>query len=1079
MKCTRIGAVLLGFLVTFSLAGFARATTYYVRVDGNDANRGTSDTRQGAWRSVSRGQPTRLLGATEKGQREIIVEKFSHFPDRGVLVIDKKRVRYTGKLIKLGKNGRKVRVFTGCRNVPKAPKGTMVQLGGFRGFKGGDEIVITEGTYAAGPGMDREPLLAVYAGGTAGKPLTYRARGRVLLDCRNNLYSDAIAIRADNVRIEGFECRRSGGIFARGKNIEITACTVNDVDAAVKLASGTTNARIHHNIIYAYCNIGISLDRVNGAHIHHNTLHGIKRGIVLTRSTKIRINHNLVSRTKYEAIIFKGAQDAAEVRIENNNFWANKTDVWLRKSQAFAKGVKPGKGNTFEVPMIASFKDGSPNFFRLAASSPLLAAGIGARGKAVAEEPPSRLDKTVSSTHNLVSNSGFEAGLNGWRYSTASRFWDDTTGVAVDENEAFRGKRSLCLWTPKEQSANPGVTGSIVPLKYGETYTLSVYARSAEPGAAGAAISIVRPSWHGAIRMGTFRIPSSRLDRTWRRFSKTFTVDYKWAEDGMVNLGVRYGKVWFDCEQLEKGDMATPYGDPVELTFTTDHAGNLVPPGGTIHCAAENTLDVAVKGDLAIRFEDIWDKVVFEKRLALELAGGEKHVQNIPVPNRAGGLVFARWSLDVPAQKFRRRGVFRFAVGKPAPITEDYFFASTPHMEHLPYDWVARFGPAISAYGVTTFRAYLGERDLIQYTRRGVSRYDRYLSDGKKYGIKMLVTLDDQGFWKRGKRAKGDPWATNERLKSWLAIARPFVKRYGDRIKVWEITNESNCYSPQADGTPFTADQYVRIFKPTCKAIKDAHADNTVLGVSITIHYGQKYSQEAVAKCSPFYDGLSFHPYGGEWRLLPALEALRGYQKKAGHEKPIWFTEEYSTIFSYYDRASWPYDAEDVQSAELQPNEVEEAITTSRLYLISLGEGVKSYTYHTYPGLITDSAYTPHARLKALHTMKTLLGRARPVRRMKLGDAFEGYVFADEKGRAIVAVWPEDYLLAKPMKAVFPVEVDRAYDFVGGPLSVRNAGSGAEIELPISIAYVISQKTSPENLARAFEKALGKLSAAQ
>jgi len=1074
MKLTCKHTFLLCMIVLMACGPSALGKTYYIRPDGKDTNPGTSNTAKGAWRSLSRGQPTQLAEATEKGRNEIIVKKNSHFPRRGVLVINNRRVRYSGKAVRTVE-GRDVRVFTGCRNVPKAAKGTLVGHGGFKGFKPGDIIEVAKGAYRAKLGADREAMLEIFTGGSKNAPLVYRAKGRVILDCRGNFANNSIAVRSSNVVIDGFECRRNGGVVVQGDNVEITRCRINGAEHAIYLAHHTKNVKIHHNIIFAMCSYGVLLDNVNGATIHHNTLHGIRRPIALkNNSRKINIHHNLISRSKYEAIVFKGKQTSDSLSINNNNLWANRTDVWLRTSSAYGKGVQGGKGNTHDVPMIASYNIDSPNFFAFAKGSPLPAKNIGARGFADKQEPLSRLERSVSSTRNLLNNPSFEAGLTNWKYSTAGRHWDNKIGVRIDNKHAYAGKKSVCLFMTGEIPSRPSLTASIVPLKYGNTYTLSVYARTDTPGKAAASVSVIRPSWHSAIRAKGMRLSSSKLTKKWQRFSHTFKLDYKWAEDGMVVLTARYGKVWFDCIQLEEGTEATSYGEPVELTFTTAYPGNLVPPGKTIQCAVANTTNKAVSGDLTIRFEDIWDKLLFEKKLSLNPAPGKLQIENITMPPQLSGLVFARWHLSIPVEKYNRRSVFRFAVGQKAPITDDYFFASTPHMEHLPHDWVARFGAAIGAYGVTTFRAYLGERDFPHYTKKGITRYDRYLRDGKKYGINMLVTLDNEHFWKKGKRAKGDPWVTDERVRAWTDMVAPFVKRYGNRIKVWEVTNESNCYTPQEDGAPFDAEQYLRIFKPTCKAIKDAHPDNKVLGCSITIHYGHTYTKDVITRSAPFYDGLSFHPYGGEWRLLPALDALRGYQKKAGREKPIWFTEEYSMVPSAYDRVSWPYDAEDVQSTELQPMEVEEAMITSRLYLISLAEGVKSYTYHTYPALITDSAYTPHARLKALHTMKVLLGRAKPLRRLELGKLFEGYVFKDDKGQAIVTLWPEDYIQTKPVKITVNGAIDKAYDFVGGPVEVTT-GNGSIISLPRSITYCISKSASAEDLARAFEKAVSGL----
>jgi len=1065
----------LAALVLLFVGIRAEAATYFVRPDGDNANAGSADTPKAAWRSIDCGQPTRLEVAAKGGESELKVAKADHFPPQGVLVIKGKRVAYTGRTAKS---------FTGCSEVPAAPKGELVFRADFnegRSFKPGDIVQVSAGLYAFAIGDGGRPVAAIEAGGLPDQPVVYRAVGRVILDARDNARAGCLHVSAANVILDGFECRRPGGspaILAQGENVEIRNCRIHDAGTAIQLSG--KNQKAHHNIVYPGAEVGIYCFKAEGADIHHNTIHGIKRAILLTQSKQIGIHQNIVSRTKYEAVATKGEQDGAQATLGRNVFWAVSTDVRMKNQKPYGAGITPGQGDITLNPMFASFNPDSPNFLALLKGSPALALEAGARGEAVEPEPPSMLHASVMSAHNLVGNPSFEAGWNEWKVGTASRFYDDTTGYSVDETQACEGRRSLKLWTTPG-AEKPAAVNSIAPLEKGKTYTLSVYARTDQPGKSAGTISLARPSYHGAWFMGSLDIPSQKLNEKWQRFSSTFTVDYDWPADGSAALSVRYGTLWYDCVQLEEGDKATPYGDPVEATFTTGKPGNLAPPGGKLDLSVASRLPNQAKAELSIDVTDVRGNSYLKKTYDFDLGPGAVRREQIGLPANLSGLAFLRWNLEQKEGSFKRRGVFRFAVGEPAARTDDYFFASSPHFEHMPYGYMGEVGEAIAAYGVTTLRPYLGERDMLRLLQPGPSRYDRLLADGQRFGLKMLITLDDYDFWKRGTgetRKPGDPYITDERRTEWARLVGAMAERYGDRVKVWEISNEPNAMPALSDGSQFTPEEYAKLLEACVKAIKSKRPDNIVLGGSITIHYTSQWCRDTLRLCAKTYDGFAFHPYTVNLNpdfplpLRTIIDFMREDQRKAGFDKPFWFTEEYTYVPSPYDYEGGAWPGRDVNSPELTEEEITEANIEARKVLISLGEGIKSFTFHTYPGLLEDSAYTPHARLAALYTMKRLVGSAKPLRRLSLPSEYSGYLFGLADGTATVAVWQADHLTAQPKRLSFAAEVSEAFDFVGGKIEVAALPGASELTLPVTIAYLHSAKTQAEALAKAVEAAL-------
>ena len=77
------------------LATTAHAAEYWVSPDGDDRADGTS--RERAWASPSRGQPSRVREGYKTGDRQLSVLSTEGFPDAGRLVVAGEERAYTGR----------------------------------------------------------------------------------------------------------------------------------------------------------------------------------------------------------------------------------------------------------------------------------------------------------------------------------------------------------------------------------------------------------------------------------------------------------------------------------------------------------------------------------------------------------------------------------------------------------------------------------------------------------------------------------------------------------------------------------------------------------------------------------------------------------------------------------------------------------------------------------------------------------------------------------------------------------------------------------------------------------------------
>jgi hypothetical protein len=208
----------------------------------------------------------------------------------------------------------------------------------------------------------------------------------------------------------------------------------------------------------------------------------------------------------------------------------------------------------------------------------------------------------------------------------------------------------------------------------------------------------------------------------------------------------------------------------------------------------------------------------------------------------------------------------------------------------------------------------------------GFYNYDRSITLQHEAGIEMLGLLAYNPAWFKGQYPKLEEW-----LPDWSEYVYATVKRYGDKIKYWEIWNEPNLAIAGYDSGLYTTGHYVEVLKASQEAAQRADPEaRIVLGALCDIwsdlppnfHDTPEYLRElAELGAWKYFDVLAVHPYRPGPPEIPTLRRDRYETLKDTMDdidaileqwgpKPIWYTEmgwsrEFFGIKDDAEQAAW------------------------------------------------------------------------------------------------------------------------------------------------------------------------------
>ena len=142
--------------------------------------------------------------------------------------------------------------------------------------------------------------------------------------------------------------------------------------------------------------------------------------------------------------------------------------------------------------------------------------------------------------------------------------------VIEETRDAPDGNRAVAISVSGEKPGH--LTSPVVPMKGGQAYTLSVYARSDVPSAT-LRLAVWNRSMDWRLAPDALSEPTV-VSKRWQRHTFTFNVA-SYFHRGVVDIvaeGETAGEVWVDAAQLEVGPRATEFQTryPVEVFLTAE-----------------------------------------------------------------------------------------------------------------------------------------------------------------------------------------------------------------------------------------------------------------------------------------------------------------------------------------------------------------------------------------------------------------------------------------------------------------------------------------------------------------------------
>jgi polysaccharide biosynthesis protein PslG len=270
--------------------------------------------------------------------------------------------------------------------------------------------------------------------------------------------------------------------------------------------------------------------------------------------------------------------------------------------------------------------------------------------------------------------------------------------------------------------------------------------------------------------------------------------------------------------------------------------------------------------------------------------------------------------------------------------------------------------PQIAAAGIRWIRGFPTANVLSPEQ----SRYDWAAAD------KFMATAEANGMRVSGLLFYMPPWIASDDVKlpvrdlpGWEAYVTAVVNRYKDRVKVWEVWNET----PNFIGAGTAAD-YAQTVAHAYDAAKAADPDCKIM-LSIQSNNVQWIDQVLQAGAAGHYDIIAVHPYetltlvescGFEAEftaVVPTLRKLLATRDPGRRDVPVWFTEI-------------GYDAGE--------GEVPQASALVKAFCLSLAQGVQRVDW--FEGMDGDSGpmgllradRTPRLAYAAMSSLTRCLG---------------------------------------------------------------------------------------------------------
>ena len=709
---------------------------------------------------------------------------------------------------------------------------------------------------------------------------------------------------------------------------------------------------------------------------------------------------------------------------------------------------------------IIDFGDAAQN----APGAPAPVAGIDFWGQDRMGVPP-------PTTRNLMPNPSFEQGLRFWTWwgGGGSFVLSDIPQYSISSDAVFGGKSLLIRPTQGGQPMN----SFMIPVLKDKTYTLSFYAKSDKPGAR-LTFGVLGTKGSKFSWMEAFK-SQFPLSGGWERKSFSFTPDCR----GISFLVCSASTVLIDGIQLEAGSAPSEFVSPeVEGMLISSDPDNNLAAGQPVNAAFEICGKPNAKGEVELNLFNYYREKLYTFKSPYIL--NDRGFAKLPLPFEDSRLetgVFViqseiRPEKGVPVRDYYRLSIMDFLENKHP--SKDLFGNLCSATRITRADDLARNYMRWGFGSITYGEAKEQEAQLLRKYR--ITNYLMVISN--------YVNAEERPVVKDAL----EKWTeiTPEREKQLEDIAFNIVKRHPWGTS-WAFSTEVEGRSPLTRAGKF--DEWAKVQMAVSRGIRKAKPDAVSLpeggtsGFSRLRGYRETEGYLAATAGKIKWDAIATHPYGAIDDLDIVSDMMIGLTAKYGYKEiPIDYTEGFNVthtkIPEWGDDGCYDNYQGGKPSYDFGWREYLHAAWIARTYITCMKywPRVRSFniwTAHPY----MDQYLTPLAACKVPNTLGHLLGNPKFTADIRPAAGVRGYVFEDEQGRGVAAVWcsiskVEEGIERGPELFVkFEDDIPEFIDLMGNKRTPAVEKGIASIPLNSAPLFIRSKRGGADKLAGALNNA--------
>ncbi|MEI6070990.1 MAG: carbohydrate binding domain-containing protein [Verrucomicrobiae bacterium] len=687
------------------------------------------------------------------------------------------------------------------------------------------------------------------------------------------------------------------------------------------------------------------------------------------------------------------------------------------------------------------------------------------------------------STRNIMPNPSFEQGLRYWAWWWGGGRYvpSEIPAYSIVDGGKFGRK---CLLIQRSQGGLPMQSFSI-PVVKDKTYTLSFYAKAEKPNA-DIVVGIQCPVQHSQFLWRPALATTHKLNTEWERKSITFTAD----RPAISVLIAARSIAWLDGFQLEEGIAPTEFVAPeIEGVLRTSDPDNALAVGAPLQAAFEMYGKPGAKGEVGLVVRNYYREKLYDTKVKFSL--DKEGVGRIELPWESAKLgtgvfvVQADYHLDSGAvlRDYYRLSIMDFLENKHA--TKDIFGNLCMASRLTRGDDMAR-NFMHWGFGSTTYNLDLKEEaDLIDKYR--ITNYLLIVADLADAPEDRVLVKEAQSKWTE---------VTPEREKQIedfsyrIAASHPWGKS-------WAFSTETETRCPMVQKGNFA--EWAKIQLSCQRGVKRANPDAIVLpdggtsGFNALRGIRETEGYLAATQGKVKWDAIATHPYcnldgvrGGP-DLDVETQRLLDLMKKYGYgaETHIDYTEG----FNYSDLVlpEWGLTNNDDNndayfcgrpSYDTGWREFLHAAWAARTYIICLKYWPQVRSFNIWVSRpYLDQYFAPLYTCKVPNTLGHLLGNPKFKANIQPAAGIRGYVFEDEQGRGVAALWcaidkVEEGLERGPVVQVqFKGKMPQFIDLMGNPRKVESKKGTVAIQLTSAPLFLRTEKGGADQLVAALNQA--------